>query len=72
MRCRCAGGRRSTTGCCPAPWWRSRRSNNPDPVDATPLLIFLAKISGARYYEPSSWDARRPIAAFFGKHLKDQ
>jgi hypothetical protein len=45
--------------------------NNPDPADATPLLIFLAKISGTRYHEPSAQDTRRRIAAFFGKHLKN-
>jgi len=44
--------------------------NNPDPADATPLLIFLAKISGTRYHEPSAQDARCRIAGFFGKHLK--
>ena len=45
--------------------------NDPDPADATPLLVFPAKISGTRYHEPSAWDARRRIAAFFGTHLKD-
>ena len=45
--------------------------NDPDPADATPLLVFLAKISGTRYHEPSARDGRRRIAAFFGKHLKD-
>jgi carboxymethylenebutenolidase len=45
--------------------------NNPDPADATPLLIFLAKISGTSYHEPSAQDARQRIAVFFGKHLKD-
>ena len=45
--------------------------NDPDPADATPLLVFLAKISGTRYHEPSARDARRRIAAFFDKHLKD-
>jgi len=45
--------------------------NDPDPADATLLLIFLAKISGTRYHEPSAHDARRRIAAFFGKHLKN-
>lgn len=45
--------------------------NDPDPADATPLLIFLATISGTRYHEPSAQDARRRIAAFFGKHLKN-
>ena len=44
--------------------------NDPDPADATPLLIFLAKISGTRYHEPSAQDARRRIADFFGRHLK--
>jgi carboxymethylenebutenolidase len=45
--------------------------NDPDPADATPLLIFLAKISGTRYHEPSAADARRRIAAFFDQHLRD-
>jgi carboxymethylenebutenolidase len=45
--------------------------NNPDPADATPLLIFLSRISGTRYHEPSAQDARRRIATFFGKHLKN-
>ena len=45
--------------------------NKPDPADATPLLIFLARISGTRYREASAQDARRRIAAFFRKHLKD-
>ena len=45
--------------------------NDPDPADATPLLVFLAKISGTRYHEPSARDARRRIAAFFGSHLKN-
>ena len=31
--------------------------NDPDPADATPLLVFLAKISGTRYHEPSARDA---------------
>ncbi|HVN11808.1 MAG TPA: dienelactone hydrolase family protein [Kineosporiaceae bacterium] len=44
--------------------------NDPDPADATPLLLFLAKISGTRYHEPSARDARRRIAAFFDAHLK--
>ena len=41
--------------------------NDPDPADATPLLIFLARISGTRYHEPSARDARRRNAAFFTK-----
>jgi carboxymethylenebutenolidase len=44
--------------------------NDPDPADATPLLMFLAKISGTRYHEPSAEDARRRIAAFFDTHLR--
>jgi carboxymethylenebutenolidase len=43
--------------------------NNPDPADATPLLISLAKISGTRYHEPSAQNARQRIAAFFTQHL---
>ena len=35
------------------------------------MLVFLAKISGTRYHEPSALDARRRIVAFFGTHLKD-
>ena len=45
--------------------------NDPDPADANPLLVFLAKISGTRYHEPSAADARRRIAAFFDQHLRD-
>jgi carboxymethylenebutenolidase len=44
--------------------------NDPDPADATPLLVFLTKISGTRYHEPSATDARRRIAAFFDQHRK--
>jgi carboxymethylenebutenolidase len=44
--------------------------NHPDPADATPLLIFLAKISATRYHEPSGREAHRRSADFFGKHLK--
>ncbi len=44
--------------------------NDPAPADATPFLIFLAKISGTRYYDASAQDARRRIAAFFGQHLR--
>ncbi len=44
--------------------------NNPDPADATPFLVFLARISGTRYHDSSAQDARRRIAAFFDQHLK--
>jgi carboxymethylenebutenolidase len=43
--------------------------NNHDPADMTPLLVFLSKVSGTRYHEPSAADARRRIAAFFSRHL---
>ncbi len=45
--------------------------DNPDLADAIPLLLCLAKISGTRYHEASAQDARRRIAAFFSKHLKN-
>jgi len=35
------------------------------------MLVFLAKISGTRYHEPSARDARCRIADFFGAHLKN-
>jgi carboxymethylenebutenolidase len=44
--------------------------NDHDPADATALLVFLAKVSGTRYHEPSAQDAHRRIAAFFARHLK--
>ena len=44
--------------------------NNPDPADATPWLMFLVKISGTQYHEPSAGDARRRITAFFATHLQ--
>ncbi len=44
--------------------------NDPDPADATPLLIFLTAVSGTRYHEPSAKDARRRIGDFFARHLK--
>lgn len=52
--------------------WLSRHGfiNDPDPADAPPFLIFLAKISGTRYHDASAQDARRRIVAFFDKHLK--
>ncbi len=43
--------------------------NDHDPADMTPLLTFLGTVSGTRYHEPSATDARRRIAAFFGRHL---
>jgi hypothetical protein len=44
--------------------------NDPDPQDATPLLVVLSKLSGSRYHQPSAEDARRRIVAFFDSHLK--
>src|SRR5271166_4266625 len=37
--------------------------NDHDRADATPLLLFLTKISGTRYHEESAQDAHRRIAA---------
>ena len=45
--------------------------NDHDPAEATPLLVFLSKISGTRYHEPSARDAHRRIADFFARHLRD-
>jgi carboxymethylenebutenolidase len=44
--------------------------NDHDRADATPLLVFLTKISGTRYHAESAQDAHRRIGAFFDKHLK--
>jgi carboxymethylenebutenolidase len=44
--------------------------NDHDPADLTPLLVVLAKVSGTRYHEPSTADARRRIVSFFDAHLK--
>ena len=44
--------------------------NNHDSADMTPLLITLAKISGTRYDESATRDARHRITAFFGRHLQ--
>jgi carboxymethylenebutenolidase len=44
--------------------------NDHDPADQTPLLTFLAKISGTRFHEPSARDARRRIVDFFNEHLQ--
>jgi carboxymethylenebutenolidase len=43
--------------------------NNHDSADMTPLLVLLARISGTRYDESATRDARRRITAFFGRHL---
>ena len=44
--------------------------NDHDPLDMTPLLVVLSKVSGTRYHEPSTQDARRRIVAFFDRYLK--
>jgi carboxymethylenebutenolidase len=43
--------------------------DNHDPADMTRLLVMLAKISGTRYDEAATLDARRRITAFFGRHF---
>jgi carboxymethylenebutenolidase len=43
--------------------------NDHDPADATLLLRFLARVSGTRYDEEATQDARRRIADFFHRHL---
>ena len=45
--------------------------NNHDPEDQTPLLTFLARISGTKYDEQATHDARARISAFFNRYLTD-
>jgi carboxymethylenebutenolidase len=44
--------------------------NDHDPADATLLLRFLARISGTKYDDEATRDARRRITAFFHTHLR--
>lgn len=44
--------------------------NDHDPADATLLLGFLARVSGTKYDEAATNDARRRISAFFDTHLR--
>lgn len=44
--------------------------NDHDPADQTPLLKLLARVSGTRYDDAATADARRRIAAFFDTHLR--
>ena len=44
--------------------------NDPAPEDQTLLLRFLARISGTRYDDASTTDARRRIVSFFNEHLR--
>ena len=44
--------------------------NDHDPADDTLLLRFLARISGTKYDDEATRDARRRITAFFDAHLR--
>lgn len=44
--------------------------NDPAPEDQTLFLRFLARISGTRYDDASTVDARRRIVLFFNEHLR--
>ncbi|HET7278120.1 MAG TPA: dienelactone hydrolase family protein [Dermatophilaceae bacterium] len=46
--------------------------NDHDPADTTLLLRFLARISGTKYNEQATQDARRRIRAFFDTHLQEE
>lgn len=43
--------------------------NDHDRADQTLLLVFLAKVSGTRYHEDATRDARQRIVSFFDEHL---
>lgn len=45
--------------------------NDHDPEDQTLLLTFLARMSGTRFDEEATQDARRRISAFFRRYLAD-
>jgi len=45
--------------------------NDHDRGDQTLMLRFLARISGTRYDEDATRDARRRIIEFFNRHLTD-
>ena len=45
--------------------------NDHDPGDQTMMLRFLARISGTKYDEDATRDARRRITEFFNRYLKD-
>lgn len=45
--------------------------DNHDPHDQTLMLRFLARISGTKYGEDATGDARRRIIEFFNRYLKD-
>jgi carboxymethylenebutenolidase len=44
--------------------------NDHDPADATLLLRFLARVSGTKYDEAATKDARRRIRGSFDTHLR--
>lgn len=44
--------------------------NDHDPAETSAIFKVMARLSGARYHEPSATDARRRIAAFFASHLQ--
>jgi carboxymethylenebutenolidase len=44
--------------------------NDHAPEDQTLVLRFLARVSGTRYDEEATRDARRRIVAFFDRHLR--
>ena len=44
--------------------------NDHDPADVTPLLELLSRVSGTRYDEAATTDARRRIVSFFDAHLR--
>jgi carboxymethylenebutenolidase len=43
--------------------------NDHDPEDLTPLLVVLGKVSGTRFNQPATQDARHRISTFFSRHL---
>ena len=45
--------------------------NDHDPADVTLLLRFLARVSGTKYDDEATRDARRRITAFFNTHLRE-
>ncbi|GEO94296.1 dienelactone hydrolase family protein [Kocuria turfanensis] len=45
--------------------------NDHDPADLTPLLRVLGRFSRTAYDDPATQDARRRIAAFFDRHLRE-
>jgi carboxymethylenebutenolidase len=45
--------------------------NDHDPGDATLMLRFLARISGTKYDDAATRDARLRITSFFRTHLAD-